>query len=154
MSDYMVARERLRDTYAEVEPLYRQHYDEMRERLTAAGIEVSDYNPQTDHYLLACDRGDLLHFVVRLNGAVVGYCNVYITTDMHNGDKIATEDAIYVEPAHRNGLGRKLVKHILAILKDAGCKRVLMAPVTDPRVGKVWRRMGFKPTAEIMTYNF
>lgn len=140
--------------YSELEPLYRKHYGEMKSRLASDGIEIGDYNPRIKQYFAAFEGGWLLNYVVRNDGKVVGYSNIYLTNDMHNSELIAREDTIYILPEHRNGVGRKLVKHILADLRNRGVKRVLISPVTDLRVAKIWRRMGFKDAASLMTYTF
>ncbi len=151
---YTISLENTEGTYAELEPLYRRHYGEMQTRLAAAGIDVPDYAPRLDQYFAAARGGWLLNYVIRANGVAVGYSNVYLTSDMHNGELIAQEDTVYVHPDHRNGVGKQLVKHILADLKARRVKRVLITPVTDLRVGKIWKRMGFKETAMLMTYTF
>ncbi len=140
--------------HPELEPLYRRHYAEMQERLKADGIPIGDYNPRLDEYFAAMRGGWLLTFVVRFDGAAVGYSNIYLTNDMHNNEPIAQEDTIYVLPEHRNGIGRELAKHILAELQGRGVRRVSITPVTDLRVGKIWERMGFRPTAQLMTFVF
>jgi GNAT superfamily N-acetyltransferase len=143
-----------RETFSELEPLYHQHYQEMLERLTKDGIEYSPYNPRWDQYWKASDEGWLLTFIIRHEGKAVGCSNVYITNDMHNGDLIAQEDTIYVLPEHRNGVGKQLVKFILNELKERGVKRVNVAALTDLRVAKLWKRMGFKESAIQMVYTF
>lgn len=140
--------------YEELSPLYRKHYAEMKERLAGDGIEIGEYAPRLDQYFAACEGGWLLNFVVRLEGKAVGYSNIYLTNDMHNGERIAQEDTIYILPEHRNGVGRKLVKHILSDLEKRGVKRVMITPVTDLRVGKIWKRMGFREASTLMVYNF
>jgi GNAT superfamily N-acetyltransferase len=145
---------KFKETYAELEPLYRQHYAEMTERLEAAGIPCSPYAPRLDQYIAASDRGDLLTFILRFNGDAAGYSNVYLTNDMHNGDLIVQEDTIFVLKEHRNGVGKKLVKVILEELKERGVKRVLVSALTDLRVAKLWKRMGFKEAAIQMIYTF
>jgi ribosomal protein S18 acetylase RimI-like enzyme len=67
---------------------------------------------------------------------------------------IASEDTIYLLPDHRNGVGRRLAKHILADLRERGVKRLSVTAVTDLRVAKLWERMGFRHTAHAMTYVF
>jgi GNAT superfamily N-acetyltransferase len=145
---------RHRETFDELEPLYRQHYGEMVARLAKDGIEYSPYNPRWERYFQAGDRGDLLTFILRHEGIAVGCSNVYLTNDMHNGDLIAQEDTIYVLPEHRNGVGKKFVKVILEELKERGVKRVSVAALTDLRVAKLWKRMGFKEAAIQMMYTF
>lgn len=140
--------------HGQLETLYRAHYAEMQARLRRDGIVVSDYNPRLDQYKAAIERGDYLTFIVLENETVIGYCNVWLTNDMHCGDLIAQEDAIYITPEHRRGVGKQLVKTVLDYLQSIGVRRVNITPVTDLRVGKIWRRMGFKPMAELMTYTF
>lgn len=137
-----------------LESLYRKHYAEMKERLERDGHVIGEYNPRLDVYFPAMERGDMLTFIVLESGTLVGYSNVWLTSDMHNSEPIAQEDTIYMLPDYRKGAGRQLVKFIMAELERRGIKRVTISPVTDLRVGKIWQRMGFKPVAELMTYHF
>lgn len=138
----------------ELFPLYAQHYREMQERLAGDGIEVSPFNPQIDAYIAQWEAGTLLNYTVRLNGEAVGYSNVYLARDMHNSDLIAQEDTIFILKAHRNGVGKKLVRFVLADLESRGVKRVYVTAMTDLRVAAIWQRMGFKPAATAMIYTF
>lgn len=151
---YTITLEKFTDTYRELEPLYRQHYSEMVERLSQTGVEYSPYNPRLHEYGAACERGDLLTFVLRHEGVACGYGNVYVTNDMHNQDRIATEDTVFVLKEHRNGVGKKLVRFILDDLQRRGVKRLLVSAMTDLRVAKLWGRMGFKEAATQMIYTF
>ena len=145
---------RHRDTFEELEPLYRQHYGEMIERLARDGIEYSPYNPRWDEYFKAGDNGHLLTFILRFDEKAVGCSNIYLTHDMHNSDLIAQEDTIYVLPEHRNGIGKKFARVILDELKERGVKRLNVSAMTDLRATKLWKRMGFKESAIQMTYIF
>jgi len=152
--DYIIEQVNGHEWHDRLDPLYRQHYAEMQFRLKADGIPIGPYNPRLDEYFKAMDGGWLLTYIVRDQETVVGYSNVYLTNDMHNGEFIAQEDTIYVLPEHRNGIGRKLVLHILKDLRQRGVKRANITPVTDLRVGVIWRRLGFRPVAEVMTFVF
>jgi GNAT superfamily N-acetyltransferase len=151
---YELNVERFTDTYLELEPLYRQHYAEMVERLGGQGIMYPAYNPRLHEYGAACERGDLITYVLRYEGQVCGYANVYLTNDMHNGDLISQEDTLFVLKAHRNGVGKKLVQFVLLDLKSRGTKRLMVSAMTDLRVAKLWSRMGFKEAATQMIYEF
>ena len=151
---YVITLEKFTDTYLELEPLYRQHYQEMTDRLKAEGIEYSPYNPRLHEYGRACEDGSLLTFVLRLEGVACGYLNVYVTNDMHNQDLIAQEDTIFVVKEHRNGVGKKLAQFCLEELKRRGVKRLHVAAMTDLRAVKLWSRMGFKEVATQMIYRF
>ena len=151
---YTIAIERGDLNYSELEPNYRSHYQEMTERLEGEGLTVSPYKPRLDEYFGAFRSGWLINYVARFDGKAIGHANIYLTHDMHNGDLIASEDAIYVVPEHRRGIGRKLAKFALEDMRRRGVKRVSIQALTDLRVAKVWARMGFKTVAECMIYEF
>lgn len=151
---YAFSIERGDQNYKELEPNYRRHYEEMRTRLAGEGVDIAPYNPRLDAYFRSAREGWIITYVVRHEGAAVGHANVYLTNDMHNGELIAQEDTLYIVPEHRNGVGKKLVRFVLDDLEKRGVKRVTVQAMTDLRVAKIWRRMGFKDTAQTMTYTF
>lgn len=154
MSGYTFAVENGADNYLEIVSMYRRHYGEMQARLKAEGIVVADFAMRLNLYMERWRAGSLINYVARKDGVAVGYGNFYLTNDMHNGEFVSVEDAIYVVPEHRNGTGRHLAKFILADLKRRGVKRLNIKAVTDVRATKLWARLGFKPVATAMTYTF
>lgn len=152
--NYTIGLEGFDESYPDLEPLYREHYKEMCDRLAEQGIEMSPYNPRLGVYSNASREGWLLTIVARIEGNAVGYCNVYITNDMHNGDLIAQEDTLFITKNHRNGIGKKLVQFGMEELKKRGVKRLNVQAATDLRVAKLWQRMGYKHSAHNMTYTF
>jgi hypothetical protein len=153
--DYHFTIEQGSSTLSELWPLYTAHYAEMQARLARDGVAVADFNPRVDEYVKSWDSGHLVNYVVRTeSGEAVGYSNIYVTNDMHNNERIAQEDTIFLLKDHRNGVGRRFAKFILSDLQGRGVKRVHISPVTDLRVGKIWQRIGFKPVAHLMTYTF
>lgn len=151
---YTLTVEKLHEIYPEVEPLARMHYAQMCERLEQIGIAMSPFNPRLDQYFKSSQEGWLLTYTARIGGELVGYANVYLTSDMHNNDLIAKEDTLYVTPEHRNGVGKQIVKFALSDLARRGVKRVSVDARTDLRVAKMWQRMGFKPASQSMIYVF
>ena len=154
MGDYLISQENFGKTYEEFLPLYVRHYSEMADRMKSVGICVSPYNPRVDIYLDAAARGDLLHYTVREHEIPVGYANIFLTNDMHNHDLIAREDTLFIHPLHRNGVGRRLSLFVLDDLRKREVKRLSVTALTDLRVAKLWKRMGFKHTAHHMTFDF
>ncbi len=150
---YTVSVVPLRAWLERLDPLFRRHYAEMRERMLGLGVACSDYNPRVDKYVEASEGGWLLTFVLEGDGVPVGYSNIYVTNDMHNGDLIAQEDTIYVLPEHRNGAGRKLARFVHEELKRRGVLRMNVTTSTDLRVGKWLERLGYRHTAHCMTIN-
>ena len=154
MVEYTYHIEKWHENYPELDAIYRQHYQEMCDRQAENGIHLSPYDIRLDQYLAASHGGWLISYVARLNGKAIGYCNAYITNDMHNQDLIAQEDALYVLPEHRKGVGRKLVQFGLNDLRDRGVKRLNVSAMVDLRVALMWRRMGFKDSSINMTFTF
>jgi len=152
--NYVIGLENGVTAHDELLPLYREHYAEMKARLERDGITIGEFKPRTDVYFDYMAKGFILTFVVRLDGQAVGYSNIYLTNDMHNGEPIAQEDTIFITRAHRNGLGRRLALFILDDLRARGMRRVNITAVTDLRVAKIWQRLGFRPAATAMTYIF
>lgn len=151
---YSIGMENAEWTYPEFEQLYRTHYAEMCKRLAEQGIDMPPYNPNLEGYCRGARQGTLLHFTVRHEGAPVGYCNIWITSDAHNSQLIAREDTIFVAPEHRAGVGSRLCKYMLAELKRRDVWRLHVTTATDPRATLMWERIGFKPVGAYMMYVF
>lgn len=149
MMNYAIALEPFTEAYPDIEPLCRAHYGEMKARMEAEGMRIGEYNPRLNVYREATH---LLCFVVRHEGEAIGYALIWLTQDMHNSELISQEDTIYIRKDHRNGIGRKFTKHILAELKGRGCVRAHVTIATDLRVAKMCERVGFKRSAIAMTY--
>ena len=150
MSSYQIQVEPFAEAFPDVEPLCRAHYTEMQERMAADGMRIGDYKPRWNVYLAA---PHLLCFVVRTSeGEAVGYSLIWITQDMHNSELISQEDTIFVRKDHRNGVGRRMTKVILAELKARGCLRAHVTIAMDQRVASMCERVGFKRSATAMTY--
>lgn len=153
--NYTITLEGFTAAWPDIEPLARMHFEETRERFAAEGMPMAPFNPRLNVYQQAEQGGYLFTFVVRTDeGKAVGHSTIYIQTDMHNRETIAREDTIYIHPDHRNGVGRRLTKTILAFLKSQGVKRATIDARTDPRAVKLWQRLGFKPVAEVMMITF
>jgi GNAT superfamily N-acetyltransferase len=152
---YTISIEPFDEALKDCEPLAKLHYAEMRTRLEGQGIPIGPYKPRLDVYRQASKAGYLYTFVVRTeDGEAVGYSNVYLQTDMHNSEPFAREDTVYIHPDHRNGVGRRLVRFILDTMKEQGAKRFTIQPATDPRVGRIWQRMGFRPVTQTLILTF
>ena len=151
---YTITIEKFHETYAEMEPLYRQHFAEMRERKADVGIEIGDYALDTEGYFAYSESGQLISFIARHEGEPVGYIHAYLTRDHRTGEIIATEDSVFVLPEHRNGLGRDMVKFVLEYFKRSNVRRVIITSAGDKRLPLLLTRMGFKTTGIEMTYAY
>lgn len=152
---YRIGLEKFTEAWPDIEPLARMHFEETRTRMAEEGFDLGPFDPRLNVYRQADEGGYLFTFVVRTEeGKAVGHSTIYIQTDMHNRETIAREDTIYIHPDHRNGIGRKLTRFILDFLRSQGVKRATIDARTDPRAVALWRRLGFKPVAEVMMIQF
>jgi len=154
LTGYTFEQARWHETYEELMPLYRMHYDEYRERMAHQGIPLPEMALRMDVYVGASQRGEIIHVVARKDGIAVGYVTVFISNDMHNGDRIMREDTLFVHPDHRRGVGKRLARIIFDAGAAMGAKRLHMSAATDPRATAQWVRMGAIPAAVGLVYVF
>lgn len=137
-----------------LEPMFKQHWDETRARLGKDGIELGEWAPAPVWLPDGIETGYTRFHTVSHDGEPVGYFIVTISRHLMSGEWIGMEQGVYVVPEHRKGVGRKLIRHTLDDLRATGVAHLLAHAVTDPRVAKLWQRMGFKAMSTQMIYQF
>lgn len=146
--------EKSHENYAELESVYRQHYAELVAELAKKGVDSPPYNPRLDRFFAMSQEGWLIHYVARCEGVAVGYCNVNLSNDMFNKQFIANETGLFVLKAFRGVAGKRLLSFAIDDLQRRGVTSFNVFARIDPRAAKLWGRMGFKNTAQAMTYFF
>lgn len=84
-------------------------------------------------------------FVLRVDGKVAGMANALITVSTAEGGRALLLEDVIVRYEHRgNGLGRRLVEHVLVWAKAEGMTRVtLLADRDNAAALDFYRRLGF-----------
>ncbi len=87
-------------------------------------------------------------FVLRVAGQVAGMANALITVSTAEGGRVLLLEDVIVSRAHRgNGLGRRLVEHVLGWARERGMARVTLLADRDNRAAlDFYRKLGFKPS--------
>ena len=147
--DYTISLEDYNDTLQELMPMYRRAYEEML-GFVPESLDRQEFDPWVEAYTLSNIEKTLLLFVVRKGTEAVGYCIMFVTRDVKDSQLMAYEDYIYLEPGHRNGLGKYLAKFIIAELTARGIKRVTVSVLKGTGLELVWSRLGFKVIATQM----
>lgn len=147
--DYKISLEDYNDTLQELMPMYRRAYEEMLGFIPEC-LKRQEFNPWIEAYTLSNAEKTLLLFVVRKENVAVGYCLMFVTRDTKDNVLMAYEDYIYLEPGHRNGLGKYLAKFIIAELNARGIKRITVSVLKGTGLELVWSRLGFKVLATQM----
>lgn len=148
---YVLAIEPVAGNEEELEALGKAHHAEMNERLSGLGLKTDSWNPDRDRVRWANETGRLLFYVARHGHEAVGYAAVTLEQEIWTGVREARVNGVYVKPKHRRGLGRSMVREVLADLKSRDVARVWAMPTTDPRVQRQWERMGFVSVANAMS---
>ncbi|OIR07748.1 mycothiol acetyltransferase [mine drainage metagenome] len=111
----------------------------------------SDFQPERDKQLRGLRRilgepslGRL--FVLRIDGKVAGMANALITVSTAEGGRVLLLEDVIVGKEHRgNGLGRRLVEHVLAWAQEQGMTRVTLLADRDNHAAlDFYRRLGFE----------
>lgn len=147
--DYTISLEDYNDTLQELMPMYRRAYEEML-GFVPESSNRQEFNPWVEAYTLSNIEKTLLLFVVRKGTEAIGYCIMFVTRDLKDNQLMAYEDYIYLEPGHRNGLGKYLAKFIIAELAARGVKRITVSVLKGTGLELVWSRLGFKVIATQM----
>ncbi len=87
-------------------------------------------------------------FVLRVAGQVAGMANALITVSTAEGGRVLLLEDVIVSSAHRgNGLGRRLVEHVLGWARGQGMTRVtLLADRDNHPALDFYRKLGFEPS--------
>jgi len=154
VSEYTFHNEKFHLNYNELAEIYETHFNEMRDRLSLGGIFLDSFKPRLDEYFKASEGGWLKNYVVRTDaGEPIGYMNIYLTSHMKNHQFVANEDGLYIVKAHRKGVGKLLLKHVISDLTNLGVTQLNVSAMTDDRVVRMWQRLGFKFACTSMILN-
>jgi hypothetical protein len=124
--------------------LFSAHAAELADAL------VSGVDLDVGRYEALWQAKKLLLLTARVNGAMIGY--FILKLGQHTRDKkllAAYEEALYVKPEYRNGVGRKLVKLGLVAAKTAGAELMFVSSPTKAKsLGKMLEYLGFEKSSE------
>ena len=125
----------------DLEHLHKSYWEEMQQH------RESRYAPRFDLLKHYWQLG-----VVRSWGAfdddrLVGHLTAFVTTSIHSGESVATEDRLYVLPEYRTGTGRALLKKAISDLRKEGVEELWATCEPITRVGPLLERQGFSHVA-------
>lgn len=96
---------------------------------------------------------DHIIVVAVLEGKIVGSTTLLIETKfIHKGGKVGhIEDVVVDKKYQKNGIGEKIIKHLLKIAKDNGCYKTILDCTDD--VKPFYEKLGFKHNANALRFN-
>ena len=135
----MIAQELASEVWDEIMPLLKNHWQEI------AHYKDIPLDPDYSVYKQMEDMGALRVYTVRKEGKLIGYSAFFIRQHPHyKSSKQAVQDIIYVDPAHRGGVGRRLIKECDELLKAEGVQVVYQHVKAAHNFGPLLERMGYQ----------
>lgn len=135
------------DYKAAIEPLWREHYDEL------ALNKRKPMRPHDDFYRTCEKLGMLQILTVRKDGLIIGYCLTVIKQHPHYADILCGfEDSYYLSKDFRKGMtGIRLITETINYLKNRGAKEVVFMEIESKPLAPLLLRLGFKKTHTVYT---
>jgi GNAT superfamily N-acetyltransferase len=129
--------------FDQLKMLHKSHWDETE------AYRNSEFSPRYDLLVDYWNRGLLLIWgLFNDTGDLVGHLSMYVTTSVHTGEMIATEDALYVLPEYRKGYGAALSRQMLSDIRKVGVSECWATCKPATRVGMMLKRLGFSHVAD------
>lgn len=118
----MIERATLLSAWDEVQPLLREHYDEI-----ATDKHAIPLDPDKDRYLAMERDGKLVCFTARVDGALIGYAAFFVMQHLHyKSTKVAINDVLFVsKPWRTSRAGLVLVRESESYLRVIGVKKLV-----------------------------
>jgi hypothetical protein len=137
--------ERIRDIIDELHPLHEAHYQETEKY--RHGLEMKpDYEAFMDYER----SGRLIQFTCRdiESGKLVGNIRMYVTTSLHTGTLMATEDTYYVLPEFRKGFASlRFWQFMEDCLKSIGVREICTDSKVLNKVHRLNEYLGYQHVA-------
>lgn len=135
------ALENLANVKRDIEPLIKQHYDEI-----ALNKDVIKLNPDWEGYA-RLDRVNALRvYTARKDGKLMGYFVVIVSKSLHYRDHLfANNDLIFLAKSARRGLtGIKLIKFAIESLEAEGISKLHVNTKAHQPFDAILERLGFE----------
>lgn len=135
------ALENLTKVRREIEPLLKQHYDEI-----ALNKDIIKMNPDWRAYAQLDAINGLRIYTARKDGKLMGYFVVIVSRSLHYKDHLfANNDVIFLTKTARKGLtGMKLIKYAIESLKAEGITKLHVNTKMHQPFDPIMERLGFE----------
>jgi GNAT superfamily N-acetyltransferase len=135
------ALENLARVRREIEPLIKQHYDDI-----ALNKDIIKLNPDWEGYARLDNINALRVYTARKDGELVGYFVVIVSKSLHYRDHLfANNDIIFLAKSARKGLtGVKLIKYAIESLAAEGITKLHINTKAHQPFDAILERLNFE----------
>jgi GNAT superfamily N-acetyltransferase len=96
------------------------------------------------------DEGRFVGFTVRHTKRVVGYMAFHLTDGYHTTKRVATEDGLYLLPAHRRGLTAvRLIRYAEQALRQLGAGEIHVITKAGTTADRLMDRLGYPAVSNL-----
>lgn len=135
-------REALSLVQKEIEPLLKEHYEEI-----AWNQEKIPLRPDWAKYQKLEVAGILRVFAARRSGALIGYAVYFVSLHLHYSETLwAANDIIFVRKSERGSVGVKLLRFSETELRSEGVKLVGLHIKLEHDWSRMAERLGYEKT--------
>lgn len=135
--------ERFADCLPELHLLHLAHWGETEKH--RHGLQM---NPDYEAMKAAERRGEMVQFVARAGGQLVGNCRVYVKTSLHTGTRFAVEDTLYLTPEFRGGRNAlRFIQFAEAGLHAIGVREIRCTAKLVNGTARFFEAAGYRPVA-------
>jgi len=136
------ARETLDQCFEDALPLFRPHYEEVSWDKGHIPLEIN-----FKAYLQIEQLGHLVCFTARENGVLVGYTMWLVDYPLeYASTQHAIANTVYMDPAHRNGSGIRLLQFAESELRDMGVRVLSLDVKRINDWGRIAGSLGYEAT--------
>jgi len=117
-----------------------------------AGVEVAQEVTFKRQFRQALADPRFRAFVVEESGAIQGVITVWLRESLFHGGQVALIDELIIDESSRGqGIGSRLVDHVVAYCAQLGCAEVEVSTEADNRVARTfYARHGFAEQGVIL----
>jgi hypothetical protein len=142
--EYVIQVERFRDIQEELHPLHVLHYAETERH--RRGIALA---PKYDRVRAMERAGCVVQFTARRHGELAAQLRLYLSESVHTASVVASEDALFLAPAHRPNafLMIALLRYAEQVLIDLGAHEIHANSKKVNNAAVLMRRLGYDEVA-------
>jgi hypothetical protein len=142
--EYVIQVERFRDIQEELHPLHVLHYAETERH--RRGIALA---PKYDRVRAMERAGGVVQFTARRHGELAAQLRLYLSESVHTASVVASEDALFLAPAHRPNafLMIALLRYAEQVLIDLGAHEIHANSKKVNNAAVLMRRLGYDEVA-------
>lgn len=135
--------EKILDVWPELSSIAQDHADEVEKM-------PIPLDPDVEKYDLLEKVGMFYLYVLRDEGAIVGYFSVVVQPSLHYRNKIqAYFDAVYLKPGYRNKATVKIIKAVEDSLLCKGASYFAFSMKADRPARRLMRILGYEHTEDV-----